>query len=958
MLDAVFGNSGFLGRCLILEPAFSRLLIEQGPDHAHEQVTGAARARDGLGRESQSDVMKRLRVAKRRAALTIALADIMEVWPLQRLTGALSEFAADALDASCRHLLRALHDSGNLALPAPDAPEDGSGLIVLGMGKLGAGELNYSSDIDIIVFFDDAVAPCTGKTFPTTMFARLARNLVAMMQERTPEGYVFRTDLQLRPDPNSTSLAMPVSSARQYYESVARTWERAAMIKACPVAGDIDAGTALIDKLRQFVWRRHLDFAAIQDIRSIKQRINAHRGFGAQGSFVLEGHNVKLGRGGIREIEFFAQTQQLVWGGRDVKLRDRGTLKTLDELVVAGHLAPAAATELSAAYQFHRKVEHRLQMIDDQQTHSLPGDEPGMHRLAQFLGFERVSPFAALMRQHIQTVERHYASLFESKQEVNEQEDLVFPESGLDAALSARITAMGYTDPARVSAIVQGWFNGHYAALRSDRARELLLKLVPAILRALATAEEPDLALLRFDRFLSRLSSGIQLLLLLAAHPALIGLVAEIMGSAPRLAEWLTHQPLLLESVLSRDFTNLDLPDDLEIEAGVSEAARRGLVRLFYMREFTGEEMAAQLDASVDQDGDFQDLLAAERRWANDSVFQVGVHMLRGVLSPVEAGRPLSDIAETCLRHLVPAIKAEFVAAHGEVPGGRIALVAFGKLGSREMTIQSDLDLLFLYDHDAAATESDGRRPLTSSQYYARLCRRLISAITSPTAEGKLYDVDMRLRPSGNSGPIACSLEAFVRYQQSSAWTWEHQAMTRARVILAEGDLDACFETVKLSVLARPRDPASLAGDVADMRQRLQREHGCSARGSIKLMPGGLMDVEFVAQFLQLLHGAEFPEILLGDPIAVFEAAAARGLVDAGVASEISEAARLWRNLQGILRLTTGQDSMKPDAGGDPLSVVRRLYGSLFLESFNELVVETAERVARHADTLLGPPTT
>ena len=953
LFDSIFGNSPYLGRCLIRDPGFARLLIEDGPDWALVQGLAMADDRTGLGTETQQDVMRRLRVAKRRLAITVALADIMSAWPFEKLTGALSDFATAALRASCSFLLREAHESGDLELPSPEAPEDGSGLIVLGMGKLGASELNYSSDIDIILFFDEAVVPLPAGKPASRIYARLSRNLVGMMQERTADGYVFRTDLQLRPDPGSTALALPVSAARQYYESVGRTWERAAMIKAYPVAGDIEAGTAFLEVLRRFVWRRHLDFAAAHDIRAIKQQINAHRGADARDGINPAGHNIKLGRGGIREIEFFAQTQQLIWGGRDPGLRDRRTLKTLDGLVAAGHLGQNTCTELTMAYKFHRRVEHRLQMIEDQQTHNLPTDTDGMRRLAVFLGFDSPETFVAEIRSHLQAVERHYATLFAERPDIEDLEDLTFTAGDIDSPDRSAIIALGYTEPDRVTRIVQGWFEGRFPALRTARSQDLLEKLVPPALRAFAATPDPDHALLRFDRFLARLTSGVQLLSLLNAHPALLDLVAEIMGFAPRFADWLTHQPLLLESVLSRDFAEIDPPGDVSAEAGVTEAARRVRVRAFYSQAFTASEMAAQL-AAIGPTDDFQDLLITERRWANDSIFRVGVHILRGLLTPVEAARPLSDIADTCLNRLMPAIEAEFVANHGTVAGGRVAVAAFGKLGSREMTINSDLDLLFLYDHVPDAPASDGRRPLAPGQYYSRMCRRLITAITAPTAEGKLYDVDMRLRPSGRAGPIACSLEAFGRYQESSAWTWEHQALTRARLVYAEGRLGDRFDEIRHSVLARRRDRDALAKDVAEMRGRIRREHGSGVEQSIKLRTGGLVDVEFAAQFLQLLHGADTPQILAGDAISVFEIAGVHDLLDPDVAGDLAEATRLWRNLQGILRLTVGQESVSSDSTADSLGIVGRFYGELFRDSFNELVNETAERVARHIDTLLA----
>ncbi len=946
LFSAAFAHSPYLSRCLVAEPPFARLLAVEGPDAAMAAALAGAGA--GPPDESEADLMARLRVAKRRAALAAGMADIAGAWPLERVTGALSDLAEAALRAASGHLLR--NAGGGLVPPHPDDPERDTGLVVLGMGKLGGRELNYSSDIDLIVLYDEEAAERAGARDPRRTFVRIAQGLARIVGARTPHGYVFRTDLRLRPDPGSTPPAVSVRSAATYYRDAGRDWERAAMIKARPVAGDAAAAAAFLERLRPFVWRGRLDFAAAQDIRAMKQRIDAARGGGANG---LAGHNVKLGRGGIREIEFFVQAQQLLWGGRDPALRARGTLEALDLLVRAGHVARETAEALESAYRYLRGVEHRLQMTNDQQTHSLPESAEGMEATAAFLGYGSAAAFVEAARARIETVERHFAALFEDRLAAAAPRDLVLAGEADDPATLAALAAMGYADPGRASAIARGWAAGRVPATRSERARDLLARLAPAALAAFAASPEPDAALARFDGFLARLPAGVQLFSLLAARPELLGLLALVLGSAPRLAGALTRHPALFDGVLSREFADLELPDDDGMDPETTEAARRGLVRLFYLHEFGRDEMREQLAAAAARANDLQDLMDIERRWANEKAFQIGLHMLRGLLSPVEASRPLTAIAEVCLDLLMPALVREFAADHGHVPGGRVAVVAFGKLGSREMTAGSDLDLLFLYDHAPGRPESDGRRPLAANAYYARLCRRLIGAVSAPTAEGKLYDVDMRLRPSGNSGPIACSLESFEAYQREQAWTWEHQALTRARTIYAEGGLDERFEEIRRAVLARPRDPAALAADIAGMRDRIRREHGGGDIWSIKHMPGGLLDIEFIAQHLQLRHAAEAPDILAGDLLSVFEAAGARGLVDAGAARELADAARLWRNLQGILRLTAEGDFDQETATVASKNVIGQSCGALVFNALVESIRETADRAARRFDELV-----
>lgn len=924
VVGAAFANSPFLSQCLISDVSFARKLFAGDADAVASAIMDETEDRSRLADESAADLTKRLRTAKRRIALTVALADIVGGWELTQVTGALADFAGASLGAACRHLLRRAHEAGDLSLPDPDDPETGSGLIVLGMGKLGARELNYSSDIDLIVLYDQDKVPYTGKHDAQHLFVRMARSLVGLMDERTKDGYVFRTDLRLRPDPGSTPPAISTLAAEMYYESAGQNWERAAMTKARPVAGDIEAGFAFLDILRPFMWRRSLDFAAIQDIQSIKRQINAHRG---GGEVAVAGHNIKLGRGGIREIEFFAQTQQLIWGGREPDLRVRGTLDALARLVSAGHVAPEVAADLERSYGFHRRLEHRLQMVDDRQTHELPEDDEGLARIGAFMGFDSKDAFIAELLDRLRAVEGHYAALFEDEGDLAGGGNLVFTGGEDDPDTIKTLRKMGFSDPAAVSTTIRAWHTGRARAMRSARSRELLTELVPSILEAFAESPNPDSALMRFDEFLRGLPAGVQLFSLFTAHPGLFDLVAEIMGSAPRLADWLSRYPILLDGVLSRDFFDF-LPD------------------AHHMRESLADAMT--------QARDFQDCLDIQRRWANDRIFQIGVHMLRGRLSPVDASGPLSDVADSCLSALLPSIHAEFAEQHGRVPGGEMAVVAFGKLGSREMTVGSDLDLLFVYDVPDGVSESDGPRPLTPGQYYARLCQRFIGAITAPTGEGKLYEVDMRLRPAGNAGPIASSLQAFEQYYASDAWTWEHQALTRARVVCGEGDLVRRFSNSMRKILTRPRDPEKLKTDVSEMRGRMRREFSGSDPWDVKHMPGGLVDIEFIAQYLQLRHGADAPEIIAGATDAALAVARAKRYIDPVVADDLASAAELWRNLQGILRLTVGGKFGEASAPPALKAAIARACGMVDFGSLKERMRATAACTAQHFKTLLG----
>ncbi|MBM3542292.1 MAG: bifunctional [glutamine synthetase] adenylyltransferase/[glutamine synthetase]-adenylyl-L-tyrosine phosphorylase, partial [Alphaproteobacteria bacterium] len=695
LLDAVFGNSPYLGQALVKEVAFVRDLATAGPEISFANLIAALES-GGIETAPESDAMRALRQAKRRAALLIGLADIADLWPVERVTGALSRLADATLSAVARRLLRRAAADGAFALKDAHDPARGSGLIVLGMGKLGAGELNYSSDVDLIVLYDPERIGAEDRSALQRHMVKLTHGLVRHLAERTADGYVFRTDLRLRPDPGSTPPAIPVAAAETYYESLGQNWERAALIKARPAAGDIEAGAVFLAQLRPFVWRKHLDFAAIQDIHSIKRQVNAHHG---GGEIAIAGHNLKLGRGGIREIELFAQTQQLIWGGREPSLRVPGTVAALDALAAAGRIAPEVADRLARSYRFLRRVEHRLQMVADEQTHSLPESAAALEAMAIFLGHAGAEPFSAALLDHLRTVERHYAELFEEAPALGGGGNLVFTGADHDPETLRTIARAGFPDPGAVSSLIRGWHHGRYRAMRSTRARELLTELTPALLSALSKTANPAAAFTRFDEFLGRLPAGVQIFSLFYANPGLLDLVAQIMGDAPRLATHLARRPAALEAVLMRGFFDA-VPDLPALE----------------------RELAKALELARD----LEDRLGVIRRWINDKRFQIGVQILRGAIEATAAGAALADATETALESLVHAVEDDFVRRHGRVPNGAMAAVALGKLGGREMTVRSDLDLIFVYEAADDLAASDGGRPLAAAHYFARLSQHVL----------------------------------------------------------------------------------------------------------------------------------------------------------------------------------------------------------------------------------------
>jgi glutamate-ammonia-ligase adenylyltransferase len=925
LLASIFGNSPFLSGVAVKEWAFLTRLIEKGADPLFSEIAAGIEKTEDLG-EDTAALMRRLRIAKRRISLLAAMAELAGTWSLEQQTGALSRFAEAALGAALRHLLRDASRKGLITLAVPGEPERDSGLIVLGMGKLGGYELNYSSDIDLILLYDAALVRVTARDGIQSFFARLTRDLVRILEQRTGEGYSFRTDLRLRPDPASTPLAMSVAAALTYYESVGQNWERAALIKARPVAGDRLAGQRFLRELQPFIWRKNLDFAAIQDIHSIKRQINAHRG---GGRIAVEGHDIKTGRGGIREIEFFAQTQQLIWGGRMHELQVAPTCEALRRLAVGSRIDPATAAALIDDYRFLRRLEHRLQMIDDAQTHALPPDRAGITRIAIFLGYPSTDGFVADLRAHLSSVERHYAELFEQAPTLAGPGNLVFTGAEDDRETLRTLSRLGFAEPASVSALVRSWHHGRLRATRSQRAREILTELVPELLRIFGATLHPDAALWRFDQVLSRLPAGVQLFSLFHANPGLLALVAEVMAGAPRLAEHLALRPAVLESVLTEGF--FAPPPD--------RAA-----------------LGADLDQVLGSARDFEDTLDALRRWAGERRFQVGVQLLRRALDGAQAGAVLADIAETTLASLLPAVEAEFGQKHGRVPGGVFAVIGMGRLGSQEMTLASDLDLILIYDAPPGTEMSDGAHPLPLATYYARLSQRLIGAITAPTAEGRLYAVDMRLRPSGEAGPIASHFSGFARYQRESAWTWEHMALTRARPVAGDAALCQRISETLEAVLCSPRDPRRLAVDVADMRRRIAEDNPRPSPWDLKNRRGGLIDLEFIVQYLMLRHAASSPQILRRGAAQALVTLGEAGVLSPQAQHELGDAVALFRGVQAILTLL-GDEFPSTAALPEPdAATLARCVGAVDFTHLDADITNATARVRSRYDDLVEEP--
>ncbi|MFM5917039.1 MAG: bifunctional [glutamine synthetase] adenylyltransferase/[glutamine synthetase]-adenylyl-L-tyrosine phosphorylase [Novosphingobium sp.] len=892
--------SAAIARAQALAPYLAQGL-ERLPDLAGLLAAGdgeAAVAQAKLAGVNCAEVDIALRREKRALALVLAIGDLAGAFPLARIMGELSTFADRALD---RAIAAAITERVPDAAPA--------GFLALALGKHGAGELNYSSDIDPILLYDPDLLPRRSRDDPGEAAQRVARSLMRIMSHVTEEGYVFRVDLRLRPASEVTPLALPIGAALTHYESSALAWERAAFIRARACAGDVAAGEAFLAAIRPFVWRRSLDFGAIAEIARLTSQIRAnYAGPPRPGP----GFDLKKGRGGIREIEFFAQTHQMIHGGRRPELRVRGTRAALDALADAGLVDSADAELLGTSYDRLRTVEHRLQMVADQQTHRLPLDPAALDGVAQLDGLPDGAALVAELTAITDAVGARYDALLARHAGEDAPTQLTAPRGD---ALVVELSEQGFDDPAALAERIEGWRSGKVRALRSEAARAAFDAIRPQLMTAFARGPEPMRAVLRWEQLLSGLPSALGLFRLLEAKPALIGLLARILGLAPPLADALARRADLLDPLI--DASAFELPGSV---ADIAVFLSRG-----------------------EQDDDYEALLDRVRRRVGELRFALGVQLIEQVRDPLEIAAALSRVAEAALVVLVDAAKTEFEAVHGRIAGSDLVVLGLGRLGGGALTHASDLDLVFLFTGDHGA-ESDGARPLGATLYFNRLGQRVIAALSVPTAEGALYEVDTRLRPSGAQGPLSVTLDSFARYQKESAWTWEHMALTRARALYGPADARAELEGMVHEVLSAPRDAEKLRADVLHMRGEMAQHKPPKSALDVKLQRGGLVDLEFLIHYLQLREGKGLRPDLAG---------ALAELVDAGLLpGDLAQSdAHLSRFLVAARLLAPGSDDPPPaarealalacgygdwDALMTGLGEARRTVAAAWLDTFGE----------------------
>ena len=837
---SVLGASPFLWRICVAEPRRLACFLEVDSKSAAERQFQLLlqETRDAVDVTDRNLLMAQLRETRRRVALLTALADLRALWNLEEVTEALSRFADVCLETTLSWLLADAHRRGDLTEPVA---AQRCGLTLLGMGKYGSRELNYSSDIDLIALYAPEVAPLAEHVQEKNFFVRITRDLAQILHTPTALGHVFRVDLRLRPDAGSSAVAISVPAAESYYESVGRNWERAAFIKASVVGGDKDVGIDFLHALRPFVWRKFLDAETIRDIHLMKEQTHALKR--AKDADSGQGYDIKRGAGGIRAIEFFVQAQQLIAGGKDESLRVQTTCGGLMALVRAGWIDNDTARDLIKEYHFLRMLEHRIQMMNDEQTHALPRSVEEMDSLARFIGYEDGVALWKGISERLDKVERLVSGLFNKKtSKPEEAPEMVFPALEDDPTTLEKLSAMGFADTEKVSGIVREWFHGNLPVVSSEHERNLLGGIAPVILKTAAANVEPDASLTNFDTLLRALPPEMQLFSLLDTNPKILKFLIQICSSAPRLANYLGRNISAIDSI---------------IDPGAMPKA---------------EELLESFQTRVASAGSFNDKLDTVRECVYETRFRLGMQLLGARLSPRNAGQHYSDLGCAVIQTFLPLVVEEEARIlreknpsenpEDELDPETPVVVAMGKLGSGEMSPESDLDIIVIYDEEIVGDDST---------WFQRVAQKLIAALSIPTIGGKLFTVDMRLRPFGASGPIATSLARFRDYQRDHAWTWEHMALTRAKAITGGAVSCGRVNDSVREILCRRRNPVILAADVADMRARMWKENPSRDPWELKHVRGGLIDMEFISQYLQLAHAHETPALLQANNRDAFE---------------------------------------------------------------------------------------
>ncbi len=880
LLQFASQHSRYLQRQLQCRPGLAETLAAS----VHLPLT-AADMRALLAPEALADerLKPALRHLRARVMAHVIVRDLCGLADLPEVTETMTTLADVAVAEACRALRAKLVARHGEPLDSAGQPQQ---LVIIGMGKLGGRELNVSSDIDLIFLYPedgDTAGPASIGNFE--FFTKLGRQLINALHEVTADGQVFRVDMRLRPNGDSGPLVCSFDMLENYFITQGREWERYAWIKARPMEGQRLEELAGI--VRPFVFRKYLDFGAFNAMRDLHAQIRrevARRDMA---------DNVKLGPGGIREIEFIAQVFQLIRGGRDRSLQIKPTLSVLALLSGRGVLPQGAAQELTQAYDFLRRVEHRLQFLDDAQTHNLPGNEADQASIANTMGFDDYDQFLAALNVHRRLVTGHFEAVFANPNEDGHELDTLWAACSDGDQTTAELSRLGYQDPAAAAGRLAGTRAGSRYQQMPQAIKERFDDLIPRVIQACAECPAPDETLNRMFDLLDAISRRAAYLALLQQYPQALHKVAAMMSASSWAAQYLTRHPVLLDELL--DARLLDQTPDWPA----------------WQREL----QTALAEHEPDQERQM-DLM---REAHHAQLFRLLAQDLAGNLTVEALSDHLSAAADAVLALSIELCWAKLRKRHRETP--RFAVIGYGKLGGKELGYASDLDIVFLYDDDDQS----------AAEFYARLAQRMLTWLSTQTPAGSLFETDTRLRPNGESGLLVSSLEAFRQYQNEHAWVWEHQALTRARYCAGDPALGTAFEELRDTILRKPRDRDALRTEVRAMRQKMMDAHGNKSSGfNLKHDPGGLIDVEFIVQYLVLGYAHDHPRLTgnLGN-IALLHIAAELGLIGTAEADAAADAYRELRRLQHALRLSGAKLMLPPEQVEAERAAVRRLWSQV-----------------------------
>lgn len=881
-LVTAWAGSGYVATQCARSPELLLDLFESGDLHrSYEQAEYASRLSERLsGVTTDVQLAEVLRRFRSREMVRVAWRDLTGHAELKEVTHDLSAIADACIDQALTRLYDWHVEQWGTPCSADGGPQR---MVVLGMGKLGARELNFSSDIDLIFAYpEDGQTQGARRSIDNReFFVRLGQRLIAALDKPTDQGFVFRVDMRLRPFGSSSALAASFDAMETYYQVHGREWERYAMIKARVVAGDKEAGERLLTMLKPFVYRRYVDFGAFESLREMKAMIEREvRRKGMQ-------ENVKLGPGGIREVEFIGQAFQLIRGGREPTLQQRPILTILEALKGFQLLPDYVVAELAQAYVFLRNVEHRLQMAADQQTHSLPVDETGRLRLAWSMGFSDWVNFERALRRRMASVHGHFEQVFAAPQAERGEETQAradfdgFWQGSLDAeSVHELLAKSGFEDPDEADRLVERLREGHSYRALSAQGRSRLDRLMPLLLGAVAGSRHPDRTLKRVLMLIESVGRRTAYLALLVENPMALSQLVKLCDASSWIATLLARHPLLLDELL--DPRTLYAPP------------RR--------RELENELRQRMLRIPVD---DIEQQMEVLRQFKQTNLLRVAAADVMEAVPLMVVSDHLTELAEVIVEQCVDIAWRHLVERHGRPWCGDdrvcdigFAVVAYGKLGGIELGYGSDLDLVFMYSTDSEGRTTDGDKPVDNAVFYARLAQRIIHILNTRTPAGKLYEVDTRLRPSGASGLLVTGLEGFADYQRKQAWTWEHQALVRARAVSGDVGIVKGFDAIRREVLGRERDREVLRKEVREMRERMRASLGKGGAGEfdLKQSPGGIADIEFMVQYGVLAWAHEFPHLLdFTDNIRLLEGLARDGILSEDDAALLGDAYRAYR---------------------------------------------------------------